>query len=502
VIGRYAIAHEIACGGMARVHLGRLLGPAGFSRTVAIKRLHPQFAKNPEFVSMFLDEARLAARIRHPNVVATLDVVAREGELLLVMDYVEGESMSRLLSLGWSEERRVPVLHGLAIVAGVLHGLHAAHEARNERGDALELVHRDISPQNILVGVDGVPRVVDFGVAKAIGRAQTTRDGQIKGKLAYMSPEQLTAQPVDRRSDIYAASVVLWEILAGRRLFDSEHEIAAFYLALAREIEPPSRFAPDLPAGLDAIVLRGLSRRRDDRFATASEMAIALEQFAPFPTAREIGQWVQETARAELTIRAERVAAIEGISEITSPAGKEGEDDALETSVRRPETATVAIPPAASADASTPADVTRFMRPAARRGRVAIAIAIALLGGLAVWRASRTPPADALPELGKVDSSAAAASAAQERAATAESGSTAPAEGAPVNALPAPSAAVDSAPAPARSHASGRRAQGSAMPRPSPTPAPAREPAARSHCNPPYTITPDGVRAYKTECLH
>ena len=193
IVGRYALYAEIAAGGMATVHFGRLLGPVGFSRTVAIKRLHPQFAKDPEFVSMFLDEARLAARIRHPNVVPTLDVVATDGELFLVMDYVPGESIARLSRVLRERQETLPIRILSATIAGVLHGLHATHEAKDERGHPLGIVHRDVSPQNVLVGTDGVPRVLDFGVAKAAGRVQTTREGQIKGKLSYMPPEQLGA---------------------------------------------------------------------------------------------------------------------------------------------------------------------------------------------------------------------------------------------------------------------------------------------------------------------
>src|SRR5262245_49268372 len=163
---------------MATVHLGRLLGPVGFSRTVAIKRLHAQFSQDPEFVSMFLDEARLAARIRHPNVVPTLDVVATGGELFLVMDYVAGESIAKLLRAVATKKEMVPIRVIAATMAGALHGLHAAHEAKDERGEPLGIVHRDVSPQNILLGADGVPRVLDFGVAKAIGRVQTTQEGQ------------------------------------------------------------------------------------------------------------------------------------------------------------------------------------------------------------------------------------------------------------------------------------------------------------------------------------
>ena len=219
IIGRYALHGEIASGGMAVVHFGRLLGPVGFSRPVAIKRLHPQLAREPNVRAMFIDEARLASRIRHPNVVPTLDVVTDGGDLLLVMEYVHGESLQQLLRAVRKRGEPVPLRITLAVMTAVLHGLHAAHEATTETGQALNVVHRDVSPQNIMVGVDGVARVLDFGIARATVRLENTREGIVKGKLAYMAPEQLGGVVVDRRAAVYAATVVLWEMLTGKRLF-------------------------------------------------------------------------------------------------------------------------------------------------------------------------------------------------------------------------------------------------------------------------------------------
>jgi serine/threonine-protein kinase len=279
VVGRYALYGGIASGGMATVHLGRLLGPVGFSRTVAIKRLHAQYAQDPEFVSMFLDEARLAARIRHPNVVPTLDVVATKGELFLVMEYVPGESLSRLARAARDKKQRIPQRIVSSIMSGVLHGLHAAHEAKSERGEPLGIVHRDVSPQNVLVGTDGVARVLDFGVAKAAGRTQQTREGQIKGKLSYMAPEQLRGAAVSRQSDIYAAGVVLWELLTGERLFSADNEGALLAKVLEGRIVPPSRYVvtpssvtigPDamrILLGLDEVTLRALQSDPEKRYA-------------------------------------------------------------------------------------------------------------------------------------------------------------------------------------------------------------------------------------------
>ncbi len=319
VVGRYALYDAIAAGGMATVHLGRLLGHAGFERTVAIKRLHPQFVQDPDFVSMFLDEARVVARIRHPNVVPTLDVVNADGELFIVMEYVQGESLSRLLKATGAQGARIPPAFAATMLSGVLHGLHAAHEAKSERGEPLGVVHRDISPQNILVGTDGVARVLDFGVAKAAGRIQTTREGQLKGKIAYMAPEQISGV-VARTTDVYAASVVLWEVLTGRRLFAGENEAHIMKLALESRIAPPSTHVPDLPPELDAVVMRGLSYEPSDRFPTAKDMAIALEEAMPAVALSKIGAWVEATAERTLVDRNDRLAAIESNSSMRAPA--------------------------------------------------------------------------------------------------------------------------------------------------------------------------------------
>jgi serine/threonine-protein kinase len=317
VIGRYALYGKLAAGGMAAVHFGRLLGPAGFSRTVAIKRLHAQYAKDPEFVAMFLDEARLAARIQHPNVVATVDVVSMEDELFLVMDYVRGESFSRLLRA--SRKRNIDVPLGIVggVVAGMLHGLHAAHEAKDEQGRPLSVVHRDVSPQNVLVGVDGVPRVLDFGVAKAAARIQVTREGQMKGKLAYMAPEQLQAKGVDRRTDIFAAGIVLWEALTGRRLFDAEEASEVLRMILSEDIPPPSAVIPSIPRNVDATVMKALIRDPKARYQTAREFAIALEDSMNPASAREIGEWVERVAGDTLSHREQALAEIEAVSDVS-----------------------------------------------------------------------------------------------------------------------------------------------------------------------------------------
>jgi serine/threonine protein kinase len=313
VLERYALYDEIAAGGMATVHLGRLLGPVGFSRTIAIKRLHPQYAKDHEFVAMFLDEARLASRIRHPNVVSTIDVVAKEGELFLVMEYVMGESLSRLMSGVRVSKATVPLNVASGIAFGFLNGLHAAHEAKDERGVALGIVHRDVSPQNVLVGTDGVARALDFGVAKAVTQVHSTRDGQLKGKLAYMAPEQLEGRS-SRAVDIYAASVVLWETLTAKRLFHGDSERAILAKVLVGAKDPPSAHNPEVPPELDAVIMRGLAIDPADRYPTALEMARAIAKIVPIAPPIDIGEWVERTAGVAIAQRMEMVARIEAES--------------------------------------------------------------------------------------------------------------------------------------------------------------------------------------------
>jgi len=314
---------------MATVHLGRLVGAAGFARTVAVKVLRPQYAEDHEFVSMFMDEARLAARIQHPNVVATLDVLSSGSELFLVMEYVPGETLSRLLRATTNAGGSVPAPIVVAILRDTLLGLHAAHEARDEQGHPLGVVHRDVSPQNIIVGIDGIGRVQDFGVAKASGRIQTTREGQLKGKLAYMAPEQFHGNTT-RATDIFAASVVLWEALVGDRLFGgNEGEIVR--KILSEPIPPPSSRRTELDAALDAVVLKGLARQPERRFSSAQEMAEALTLACPPADATTVGRWLRGVASETLATRESLVRDVEsgvtGLNELDQePAGPPGNE--------------------------------------------------------------------------------------------------------------------------------------------------------------------------------
>jgi eukaryotic-like serine/threonine-protein kinase len=473
-VGRYVLFDEIAAGGMATVHFGRFLGPGGFARTVAIKRLHPQYAKDPEFVSMFLDEARVAARIRHPNVVPTLDIVTEAGEMLLVMEYVNGASLSHLMRDLRSKGEAVPPAIAAGILAGALAGLHAAHEATSEHGGPLDLVHRDVSPQNLLVGTDGVTRVVDFGIAKAVGRLQTTREGQVKGKVGYMSPEQVRARPIDRRADVYAAGVVLWEALAGARLFTGDAPIAIMNQVLEKVVEPPSRVRAGVPAALDAVVMKAVARKPDARWATAREMVVALENAVRIPSPREIGEWVSGVAGEIVSVRAARVREIESYSsELAAAAG-------AAALAREPESDAVGGPVPLSVEVGTTEVDEHAPGPRAHRWRrrSIVAGAAILLGGTALLLGLHR-------DAGGVVRAAADASSGVPSVASS-----------PV----AASTTVDvRAPRPAEDSS----AAAPVVPRPSgAAPSVRRRPAAgdKARCAPPYTIDASGVRHWKDGC--
>jgi len=311
-IGRYALFEQFATGGMATVHFGRLDGAGGFSRVVAIKRLLPHLVQNREFTEMLLNEARLAARVRHPNVVATLDVVASKGDVLLVLDYVEGEALSTLCRAQAKEKKDfVPIPIALGIMQDVLHGLRAIHEAVDEKGRALDLVHRDISPPNVLVGVDGVARVLDFGIAKALQHLDESMTGRRMGKMGYMSPEQIKGERLTQRSDVFSAGIVLWELLAMRRLFPADQPEERVESILRGEYPRPSTLRAELSPELDAVVMRALELSPDARYPSIAAFSEALEPLARAATRREIGDWVTELARDALGERTRMVARLE-----------------------------------------------------------------------------------------------------------------------------------------------------------------------------------------------
>ena len=513
IVGRYVLYGAIASGGMATVHFGRLVGAAGFARPVAIKRLHAPFAHDPEFVKMFLDEARLAARVAHPNVVQTIDLVEATNEVFLVMEYVRGMALSSLVRLvrhRGEKGERIPTRVSLGILVGVLEGLHAAHDATDDMGERLDLVHRDVSPQNVLVGTDGIARLIDFGVAKAVGRSQSTRDGHVKGKIAYMAPEQVHGKPVTRRTDIYAASVLLWELLTGRRLFFGESDADSMHRVLNDKVVPPSSIAPELPPTIDCVVMKGLERDAARRYATAHEMAVELGACLPAAGPAEIGAWLEDVAAAELRERAARIAAIERTAA-----------ESMSRLIVAPRTPTAPMPGSGPTDVPTVAaatDVQRLVSAPANdavevssfqvelRGRrrtllLAVGSTLAIVGiGLALVFARlhmSAPPRTSTTMIGvpaptSAPPAGAAASAAPLAPAPADSASPA---SPPAHAAPTPEPTVAKSPSvPAWVNAAGAPKSVKVAPA-----APSAGP--RPGCDPPYTEDAQGHLHFKPSCM-
>jgi serine/threonine-protein kinase len=278
--GRYVLLLELAAGGMGSVYVGRLRGAAGFERLVAIKRMHQQIMADRDLVLSFHEEARIASLVHHPNVVQVLDVYEENNEHMLVMEYVDGVSLSVLAKAARKVRTRVPLLVAVRIAIEAARGLHAAHETRDLDGRPLCVVHRDVSPHNILVAANGAVRVTDFGIAHAILRAVQTERGELKGKVRYMSPEQAECRPLDRRADIFSLGIVLWELITGEPLYNGLDTLSNLQLATAAHVDPPSSRLAEVPPELDAIILRALARDPAERFPTAEAFANELESWA------------------------------------------------------------------------------------------------------------------------------------------------------------------------------------------------------------------------------
>ncbi len=287
-IGRYEFLVPIAKGGMAAVWAARLKGSRGFSKTVAIKTMLPSLSDDPTFEEMFLDEARIAAQIRHPNVVEITDLGEESDVLYIVMEYIDGESLATLLRNSAKRKEPVGLPVGVQLIIDACNGLHSAHELKNLDGQQVGLVHRDISPQNILVTYDGMVKLVDFGVAKAAGRTSSeTTAGQIKGKAPYMAPEQALGRAVDRRTDVFAMGIVLYQVTTGKHPFRGENDLATLHNILHRTVPSPKFVDPKFPRPLESVLMRALAREPEKRFQTAQEMADALTRVFP-PTVRRV----------------------------------------------------------------------------------------------------------------------------------------------------------------------------------------------------------------------
>ncbi len=293
--GKYLVFGNLGRGGMAEIQLGAAQGPKGFSKLVVVKRLRAALADDLGVVNMFMDEARLAARLNNPKVVNTYEFGEEHGSYFIVMEYLDGQALNEVLQGVAASRTKVPPALWARVLADALAGLHYAHELRDYDGTPLNVVHRDVSPQNIVVTYDGRVKLVDFGIAKATLNVAKTESQIIKGKLAYMAPEQAAPRfgvALDRRADIFAMGIVLWECLAGTRLITGDVR-SALTKIVDMDFEPPSKVNPDVPPELDEITLRALERSPDKRYQTAEEMREALEGFL-----RAKGEFVGEKGRS------------------------------------------------------------------------------------------------------------------------------------------------------------------------------------------------------------
>ncbi len=403
-VGKYELLLPLGTGGTATVYLARTRGVAGFEREVALKLVHAHLRSDEESRLHLLEEARLAARIRHPNVVPVTEVDADACGVFLVMDYVEGEALSGLVRVLRDQNHRLPPRLIARIMNDSLAGLHAAHELRDPQGQFIGLVHRDFSPQNILVGIEGVARLADFGVAKAASRTVRTKTGLVKGKVAYMSPEQARGHKVDRRCDVWAAGVVIWELVTGRKLYDHEDDVATLLSVVTEEPPRLASVMQGVPRALDEAVAYALTSDVNNRCPSAEAFRCMLEsawdECGGMASTSELGAFVRQTVgqklaeRRALTARgrisypalstsAARVSASAANSLPSTEAPPRGPEDGTKTAIS-------AAVPAADMGA-----VLRSSRVGARSLGVAALLSISVVAAVVMAVAARTPDATA-----------------------------------------------------------------------------------------------------------
>ncbi len=279
-LGSYEVVRKLARGGMAELFLARTVGPEGFEKLVVLKKILPSHAENPKFVRLFLDEAKLAATLDHPHIAHVYDMGKVDGNYFFTMEYVHGQDVRTTMRRTARVNQQFPIDHAVQIARNVAAALHYAHERRRPDGSLLEIVHRDVSPSNILVSYDGAVKLVDFGVAKAATSTVKTRTGTLKGKIAYMSPEQAKGAPIDRRSDIFSLGIVLWEMVTTQRLFKAENDLATIQQIINSKAQPPSQLRPECPPELERVILRALATEIDSRYQTAAQLQLDLEELA------------------------------------------------------------------------------------------------------------------------------------------------------------------------------------------------------------------------------
>jgi len=279
-LGSFEVVRKLARGGMAEIFLARTRGPSGFEKLVVLKKILPAYAGKRRFVQLFLDEARLAASLDHPGIAQVYDIGTVDGSYFFTMEYLHGQDVRTIMHRTWRLGEPLPIEHAVQIARHVASALHFAHDKQQRDGTHLGIVHRDVSPSNIIVTYDGATKLLDFGVAKTTASSVKTRTGALKGKVAYMSPEQAKGAPVDRRSDIFSLGIVLWEMVTTQRLYRADNDLATLQLILHQPPRPPSELRPDCPPELERIVLRALAGDPGARYATAEQLVTDLDELA------------------------------------------------------------------------------------------------------------------------------------------------------------------------------------------------------------------------------
>lgn len=320
--GKYLLMKKIAVGGMAEIFLARALGAEGFQKEVVIKRILPSFSDDEAFVKMFIDEARISARLHHPNIVQIYDFDKIEDCYYIAMEYVEGRDLRKIMDQGIKVGKPIPVLVAVHIAAEISAALKYAHTRKDETGKPLNIVHRDVSPHNILISYAGEVKLTDFGIAKAAARSTKTRAGTVKGKCGYMSPEQAKGKELDGRSDMFALCTILAEMLTRKKVFEGDTDFEILSKVLHEEVPPPSSINPDVPRELDEIVLRGLRKNRDERYPDMATLEKELRAFE-LRHAKDVDEWAVGPYLQE--IFADEIATIQAVSQSFQITSKQGE---------------------------------------------------------------------------------------------------------------------------------------------------------------------------------
>jgi serine/threonine-protein kinase len=417
--GQYVLVRKLAEGGMAEIFLSKLLGADGFERNVVIKRMLAHLSSLPDFVEMFREEARLAARLSHPNIITIHELGFIEGCYYICMEYLAGEDFSTTLRQAGRKRQYTPLPIVMRTLVDAARGLHFAHDFTNESGQPLNIVHRDISPSNLYVTYQGQVKVLDFGIAKASSRLVQTRTGVVKGKYIYMAPEQARGEEVDRRADIFSLGVSLYESLTNVRPFARENDLAVLNALLTGDFMPPTALRKDLPKELEAVVLKAMALRPEDRYATASEFADALEHClvgkVPLATSKQLSEYLRAQFGEERFTEKTRVPTLATLKAMSAQMGASPPEkpvvfassgvfpaasfpppppaDAVVPAPPKRNSATGIVPPPSSAPAASKEGPTA-VRPR-RMGLVALSVGgvlLAAVGGFVAWRSLGTPP--------------------------------------------------------------------------------------------------------------